>query len=139
MNISKEHWDKLRVAIQNKGIGGLVSESGPEAIQKLAREAKDGPSVDSFDPLMAAYLSIGQNGMRFIGEVGGNPTASMLPDAQPHEKCVICHLNWLADDHERRCEQPNCPKPPGEAAHWEWMIERAASDQVDAWNALKDA
>jgi hypothetical protein len=52
-------------------------------------------------------------------------------------RCTICYLNWMMDEHDRFCTEADCQKPKGEAAHYEWMIGRAADDQVEAWKTMQ--
>ena len=137
MNMCKTHWDRLRVAITKRGLSSLIAESGEKAASNIRRELTDGPSLDSYDPLMAAFWAINSNGMDFISDLGGNPLASMSADAPEHMRCTLCHLNWIMDEHDRLCTLANCQKPKGEAAHYEWMISRAADDQVEVWKEMQ--
>lgn len=137
MNMCTVHWTRLREAIASRGLSALVSDSGAKAASNLQRELTDGPSIDSYDPLMAAFTAIGSNGMTFIGQLGGNPLATLSPDAPEHMRCTICYLNWMMDEHDRLCTDERCEKPKGEAAHYEWMIDRAADEQVEVWKAMQ--
>lgn len=141
MNICQEHWDKLREAIKTRGLTSLVSESGEEAMKKMVEELNgEEKTVDNYDPLMSAWSAVIGNGMQAIENCGGDPMWTMIdytPDQPaPFKKCVICILNWMMDEHDKQCTTEGCQKPPGEAAHFDWMIERAADDQVEAWKAL---
>lgn len=141
MNFCQSHWDKLRAAIKDKGLETLISDSGEKAARVMA-EAANGRemTLDTFDPLLGAWGAINSNCFNEIQLIGGNPLILMVPEGQgqgePYPRCPICYLNWIMDKHEEVCKDPQCQKPKGEAAHFEWMIDRAANDQVDAWKAL---
>jgi hypothetical protein len=138
MNMCQEHWGVLRTAIADRGLSALVAEDGEKAAANVARELTDGPSLDSYDPLMAAFYAIGGNGMDFIAKNGGNPLALMHDDpTMPFPRCTICYLNWMMDQHDLECTEADCQKPKGELAHYDWMIGRAADDQVEAWKAMQ--
>lgn len=144
MNMCQGCWDKLREAIDKRGLSSLVSDSGEKAAEIIARAANGEPeSIDNFDPLLNAWGSICSNGMEAIQRIGGNPMIIMAPPGAPVDelgdwpRCVICYLNWVMDKHDETCTDPNCQKPKGEAAHYTWMIDRAADDQVDVWKQMK--
>lgn len=138
MNSCQAHWDRLRAAIAERGLSSLVSGSGEQAAANVVREFNEGRSIDSYDPLMAAHWAIASNGADFISELGGNPLAILTDDpTRPFPACTICYLNWMMDEHDRHCTEPTCQKPKGEAAHYEWMIDRAADDQVEVWKSLQ--
>lgn len=52
----------------------------------------------------------------------------------PESECPICCLNWLHREHDEHCTQPDCNYPKG--ATYDWMIDRAADDQVDTAKAF---
>jgi hypothetical protein len=144
VNSCQRHWDLLREAVRARGLSALVSEGGEEAARKMERQLAGEHTVDSYDPLLAAYWAIANNGMAFIAEVGGNPLLLLSawpeegsPERPPFERCTICYLNWMMDEHDRQCTEPDCQKPRGEAAHYDWMIERAADDQVEHWRSMQ--
>lgn len=142
MNICQDHWDRLREAIKARGLGALISDGGERAAQVMARAISEvEPSVDNFDPLLNAWGAIGSNTMSAIQSFGGNPLVLMVPEGQGHEepypRCGICYLNWMMDKHDEVCTNPDCQKPKGEAAHYDWMIDRAADDQVELWKSLQ--
>lgn len=137
MVMCQTHWTQLREAITTRGLAALVAENGEKAASNVRRELTEGPSIDSYDPLMAAFWAISSNGMEFVGNLGGNPLATMMEDSPEHMRCVICYLNWMMDEHDRLCTNVNCQKPKGEASHYEWMIDRAADDQVETWKAMQ--
>jgi len=143
VNSCQAHWDKLREAIETRGLKPLVSETGEEVARKTVEQVNTGEvTIDNFDPLMGAYWAIASNGLQYISDCGGSPLFLMqdwdqLEEKPPFERCTICYLNWLCDEHDKICKDPTCQKPKGEAAYFDWMIERAADDQVAKWKELK--
>ena len=128
------HWDRLRAAIADRGLSALVADSGEKAASNMARELAEGkPTVDTYDPLMAAFWAISNNGMDFIQSARGNPLALMYDDPnRPFPRCTICYLNWLVDQHNTTCTVDGCaPREP-----YDWMVDRAADDQVDTWKSI---
>ncbi len=139
MNICQNHWDKLRAAIDARGLSALIASSGEQAASNTARELQDGQSIDSYDPLMAAHWAIASNAADTIQRFGGNPLITLFSggDDQPaHTKCNLCYLNWMMDEHDRHCTEPDCQKPKGDLAHYDWMIDRAADEQVEVWKSF---
>lgn len=135
MNICQDHWDQLRAAIDLRGLGSLVADDGEHVIDNLIGEMTEGRSIDNYDPLVAAWCAIANNGMEFIAHYGGNPVASMLPNCPEYARCIICYPNWMLDEHTKACPDlddcgaRNMPR-------WEWMIDRAADDQVEVWKEM---
>lgn len=129
------HWDKLRSAIDDRGLTSLISEGGEQAAKNLVSELSEGRTIDNYDPLMSAHNLIWGNASNLIAQVGGNPMA-MLDSTQPdHVQCPICYLNWLSAEHDRICKEPDCKKIKGET--FDWMIDRASGDALEAWKAMK--
>jgi hypothetical protein len=129
-----DHWERLKAAIDARGLSALIAETGQDAGQRLISGMADGPSIDNFEPLMEAHNAIVSNAMTFVEDrycqsplliMGGDPEA---PD------CPICCLNWLHLEHDKHCTKPNCDYP--KAATYDWMIDRAADDALEAWKAL---
>ena len=133
MIICQKHWDALRNALNERGLGALVSENGEQVIDKTVREYTEGRTLDTYDPLMAAFWAISANGMDFIHDMGGDLRVLMvdLPD-RPFDRCTICYLNWMLEQHTATCTRTECK--PGKS--YEWMIDRAADDQVTTWKSL---
>lgn len=137
MKFCQPHWDALREAIEARGLAALVADGGEAAAKNLASELTDGSTLDNFDPLMSAHFAIWNNAMSLATErYQADPMALMMnhPD-HPEWECPICFLNWLHAEHDRLCTQEGCNYPKGET--YEWMIDRAADEQVEAWREMK--
>ena len=143
MRFCQPHWDALRAAIEVRGLTVLVSENGEEAAAKLAGALQEGPSIDNFDPLMNAQWLIATNAMQHISRAGGNPLYLMMSDGAPEDpveghagrtwsRCPICYLNLA---HEITCDGDGCKLD--RKTGFDWMIERAADSQVEAWKAMR--
>lgn len=57
MRMCAEHWSKLRVGVQDRGLWHLVSQSGEEALQQTMAALEEEHSAVR-DPLLAAYWAI---------------------------------------------------------------------------------
>ena len=87
MKFCAHHWEALRGEVDRRGLGALVAESGEAVGAKIDRAAADGPSFDSFDPLLAAHNAIAVNALRTAGLV------LMEPEADGSPRCPLCFLN----------------------------------------------
>lgn len=144
MKFCQDHWDRLRAAIADRGLDGLVARGGAEAVRRQVDELKSGRSADTFDPLMSAHWAIASNASDYIGRAGGNPLYLMfdgpedpVTDYGPeHEgrtwpRCPLCYINMV---HELTCKEGACTLP--RLGGFDWMIERAADDARDNWRKL---
>lgn len=130
------HWERLRVAIADRGLSALVAESGEQAARNLASEVEDGPSIDNFDPLMSAHNAIAANAMDTLGSIGANPLMLLTSDPDhPEYECPICCLNALSAEHDATCTEPSCQKPKG-LTFDDW-IDKAADGAAEQWKALR--
>jgi hypothetical protein len=121
MKFCQDHWDRLRAAIDARGLGGLVARDGERALENMAAELEAGPgaaSLTTFDPLMGAHWAIVNNIMGFVG------LAVMAPNADGSERCPLCFLNAA---HDEQCVDPGCVLPRDGTAYDGW-IDRAADD-----------
>lgn len=134
MRFCADHWAALRAAIDQRGLKSLVAEGGERAVANLVSEMQDGPSIDTFDPLMAAHNSIWGNAMELARRGGADPLAMLNGDAPPEIQCPVCFLNKMMEHHDANCTQEGCDWPKG--YRYEWMIDRAADDSLEAWKAL---
>lgn len=131
MKFCQPHWDRLRHAIQARGLSDLIAKDGAEAAQQMRDDIEGKPkTLDTFDPLMAAHWMIVNNAMEMIKGVGGNPLALMCQDSEhPELECPICHLNFLSAEHDRTCTEPNCKKKRGQTFD-DW-IDKAADGAAE--------
>lgn len=104
MNICKDHWDKLREAIDLRGLSRFVAGSGEKAAAQL--------DDNSYDPLMAANFAIWNNALKAFG-------LSMM---QEHSPCPLC----IMDEHAVECQDAECPRDSG----MDWIIF-AADGQLE--------
>ncbi len=135
MKFCMPHWDALRKAIDDRGLGSLISERGEEVSSKLTRELSDGPSIDTFDPLMSAHFMIMDNAMKTLSNIGSNPMILMANDPEhPEWECPICCLNWISEEHDKTCTTEDCIKKVG--LRFDCWIDRAADDVVIRWKEM---
>lgn len=112
MRMCQSHWDQLRKAIDDRGLSGLVAQSGGKAIENLQSELEEGRTKRNFDPLMAANLAIWSNAL----DMGG--LYLMGADENGKEYCPIC-------ESEAHGGQPG-----------EWWITNAANEQLEHAKSL---
>lgn len=86
MKMCMPHWERLRTAIQERGIWHLVSRNGEEAKQRLEKSLESG-KIESFDPLISAHNMIVSNAVRS----GGMYLMGEKPDGS--EYCPLCELD----------------------------------------------
>jgi hypothetical protein len=140
----QDHWDRLRAAIDARGLSALVPETGEQAAANLTAELAHGRTVDTFDPLMSAMFAIFSNAMDAIARAGGSPLYLMgdgpedpvegyglIHAGKTWPRCPLCYLGLA---HELTCADLLCKLPRKDG--YAWMIDRAADDQVEAWKAL---
>lgn len=146
MQFCQGHWDRLREAIEARGLGDLISKDGERAVKQIAIEADAGEqTMSSYDPLTAAHWAILGNASATIDRVAGASTVVYLMTDGPEDPCELpgadgrtwprCPLCYLGLAHELTCKDEGCklPKIDGYA----WMIDRAADEQVERWEQLK--
>lgn len=103
MKFCSSHWEKLRIAIRERGLEGEVAKSGQEAVRDMVAGRPD--------PLMSAHLAIVSNAMNVVGlELFGT-------NEDGAERCPICFLVASC-----RCGQDVCT--------FETWVERAADEQL---------
>lgn len=131
MKFCAPHWDSLTQAIKSRGLGDFVSATAEESFQRMKGSLGGKPeSLKTFDPLMAAHNMIVNNAMRFASEFGGNPLALLFGDPEhPEHECPICYLNWLSEQHDKLCDNPDCQKERG--IKFDLWIGKSASDVAE--------
>lgn len=116
MRFCQSHWDRLRKAIEDRGLGALVSKDAEEAVRRAASSVGQKAAAQSFDPLMSAHMLILNNAVR----VGGR--AMIMGDG-----CPLCLLNAR---HKSECAEPGC------SFSFDGWIERGADEALAAAKAL---
>lgn len=146
MKICEEHWGSLREAVEERGLGAWIAEDVHEVAEQMMRVAKAGHmTLRSFEPLLSANFAIFNNATRIIEEGGGDPL--YLMSAGPEEpvrlegaegrtwpRCPICYLSLA---HELTCppDNPHCRLDHVDG--YDWMIAKAADEQVDVLQELR--
>lgn len=105
MKMCPDHWERLRQAIKDRGLWHLVATGGEQAARNLKAELEDGPSIQTFDPLMAAHNAIAANAI-------GSPVGLELMFG---DHCPIC---LPRDRHTEQCSGPPCPLTPASFEAW---------------------
>jgi hypothetical protein len=118
--LCQDHWDQLRAAVDERGLGALVAESGEEAMHRTVRELEGERSIDSFDPLMNAFFLILGHAVELAG-----PRVM----AGPGDGCFLC---WMNLEHEHSCTGCSLPRVNG-FDHW---IDKAADATKQRWLEL---
>jgi hypothetical protein len=141
MKFCQPHWDKMRAAVDARGMTPLLADSGEEMATRLERQISDGETtIDNFDPLMDMHWAILNN---------TDPRVLLMPG----DVCPLCHANEM---HKQVCEHligcmdeshghhvpwqpPHGPFPDNHEheTYFEWMIDRAADDALARWNEMK--
>lgn len=102
MRICEKHWDMLRTAIDERGLSKFVSRDGQAAAEKIKAQMQRQAPEETFDPLLAANISIWSNAL----EIGG--------------------MYLLSGDYCPICESEAHGSHPGD-----WWINHAADDQLN--------
>lgn len=96
MKFCLPHWNKLRHAIEARGLTPLISDGGASAMQKMIKD--DGRSLEHFDPLMSAHNMI-------VGHALNAGGLAVLAPNDGSDKCPIC---YLTAEHTRQCTDAAC-------------------------------
>jgi hypothetical protein len=125
MKFCQTHWDKMRAAIEARGMTPLVASHGNAAIQNIADEIKHGQTIDNFDPLMAMHWNISGNLLELLGQAAGYLLSCREGEEDPIDVsklqdrpelaakflgkkwplCPICYANIA---HEITCSEERC-------------------------------
>lgn len=135
MKFCDEHWSMLRTAIDDRGLGHLVSQSGDQAAARITSQLELGQSQHNFDPLVNAHFAIISNVMKIMSNVGINPLYLFNDQVHAPEgrnDCPLCEMNWL---HRDGCVDPRCvlDKERG----YDRFIGYAADEQLQEARRLK--
>jgi hypothetical protein len=82
MKICPNHWQELRAALDDRGIGTIGAKSGEEAHENVMTELEGGQAP--YDPLMSCNMMIWSNGLR----AGGLYLMGQKEDGSAY--CPIC-------------------------------------------------
>jgi len=58
MMMCQEHWDRLRRAIDERGLSHLIARDSKRALEALTKEAEGTAGPNDYDPFMAANWAI---------------------------------------------------------------------------------
>lgn len=86
MNMCQKHWDKLREAIDQRGLGKFVANNGEEAIEHTVRGLKGENTIVDFEPLMGSSMCLANLALK----IGG--LALMKPNEDDSMPCPVCFL-----------------------------------------------
>lgn len=95
MKMCAPHWDELRRAIDDAGMGHLVNKSGEELFDRSIQPELEGEPA-KFDPLFSAAMAIYSNAI----QAGGLYLMTAKEDGT--EYCPVCEAfahgqkNWIA-------------------------------------------
>jgi len=73
LKFCQPHWNKLRTAIDARGLSGLVAQGGENAVARQfdqlqrSQNAEEAVTKTNFDPLMGAHWAIVNNAMNLVG------------------------------------------------------------------------
>ncbi len=95
MKYCQPHWDRLRSAIEQRGMGHLTARSGEEAMMRFEEEVIGQATKHTFDPLMACHNRVVERATQRFG------LALFAPNEDGSEKCPVCLLLTLPDDKGR--------------------------------------
>lgn len=134
MKICQLHWDKMRVKLDELGIGHLGAKTGEEAagaMQRQIEDAQDGgdgaPTNAEWDPLMAMNFAFWSRSLEIMG------LAAMAPDFG----CPLCHARADFDLHAKPggCGDPACDRPQasGEPTDEAWIRGCAEAQRDEAY------
>lgn len=84
MQICQEHWDAIRKALDERGIGHLGAKNAQEAVAAIVTELEGRGDENDFDPLMGCNNMIFAKGLEVLG------IGLMAPKEDGGQRCPIC-------------------------------------------------
>ena len=140
------HWDKMRMAVEDRGLSHLVASSTQESAERTIRElecavAGDCPDVVDFDPLVSlnwhfAIVVLERRGLCVFADRGSEK------DGMPENKdekgfnhvCPLCLIRLDYDLHNTptgRCGDSQCNVllKPGDPV-WDDNLLRLSADEM---------
>lgn len=143
MRMCQTHWDALRVAIEDQGLGELIAKDGREAGRRMVKHLREETTLDSFEPLTAAMMAIISNISTIMQD--GDVNIGYLFEEGPEDeieleggegrtwpRCPLCYMNIA---HELSCKGEGCMLDPVHG--YDYMIRCAAEEQLEIWEKLK--
>lgn len=85
MKFCQPHWDRLKDAIESRGLGHLIAANGRDAHARAVAELKGENDLSDYDPLMSAHWQIVREVQDWLAYSGGNPLSLYFGDV-----CPIC-------------------------------------------------
>ena len=132
MRFCQDHWDRLRLAIEERGLSHLIAPDGQTAMLQMADQLERGQRGEqpetpvNYDPLMSAHWAIVNN----ISAVGpGVVLELMTPNEDGSERCPLCYANA---QHEAHCRDDGC------TFTYDAWIDYAASDEAERVRAMRE-
>lgn len=120
MKFCQDHWDKLKTALTDLGLGAFVANSEDELGRKLSAQADAPggvPAKGTFDPLLNAFMAITSRALEVCG------LGLMIELQTPgNSECPLC---FMQHHHELGCKIDGC------TFTYEAWIGYAAKDQLD--------
>jgi hypothetical protein len=133
MKFCQSHWDKLRAAIEARGLTEFVSKGGEAAAELVKRQLMEAQEPlpaggrATFDPLMNAMFAIVNNAM----ESTPAGLQIMLPNEDGSDRCPLCYIN--GERHKAAQSDPagaeRWARADDVAFYDEW-VDRAADEQL---------
>jgi len=120
MQFCQPHWDKLRKAIEDRGMSHLIAKDGQTALENTVADldaAKQGvdPPKETFDPLMSSFWAINSRAL----ECGGLYLMTQKEDGT--DWCPLCELD---------AHSPADQIPPPYEKHSDSWINGCADSQL---------
>lgn len=84
MRMCQPHWNALRKAIDDRGLGSFGAKSPEEAKRSIVTELEGRGAENDFDPLLTCNNMIWAEGLKRCGLV------LMTPNEDGSERCPIC-------------------------------------------------
>lgn len=131
MRFCQDHWDRLRAAIDERGLSHLIAPDGKTAMMQMADQLKRAEAGDephtpvNYDPLMSAHWAIVNN----LGDAArqhGGPGAALY--ILTGDICPLCFAN---EQHQQGCQDEGCT-----FTYDDW-IDYAANDQAEYVKTLR--
>ncbi len=67
MKFCQPHWNRLKTAIESRGLGHLIAANGRDAHARAVGELKGENTLSDYDPLMSAHWQISSRAIEILG------------------------------------------------------------------------